>query len=374
MIHLQRMLIFVCFILIIVSLAPAAWAVPMWSRRYNVPCSLCHSYPSLQLTSAGLDFFRKGHRFDTDTFDKDLSHLLSAHIEAEYDFVQGTPTQFTRPDLHLHAGGAVSEHFSAYADANVNNDFETIYLQATKSIGKDGFVTARAGKLSPTIIRNYANGIMASASNPLIITDTTLGPNPFTPARDSYGISGAGGWKSLFFEGGVINGDDIPGQAAVNRHKDFYASGEYALPDGISGVGLYTHRGGYDIEQSDLAGFDRYDRTAVFANFTRSRFRIAGAWLTGRDSIAHQPRETIRGFYVQGDIKTFSKVVPFVRYDFTRTNTGSDPERQRKGTIGVALSAFETDVSAARIAVEAARLTAGGTHTNSALINLLLAF
>src|SRR5262249_22554142 len=37
-------------------------AIPMWSRRYSVPCSYCHAFPGLQLTSAGIDFFRRGHR------------------------------------------------------------------------------------------------------------------------------------------------------------------------------------------------------------------------------------------------------------------------------------------------------------------------
>ncbi len=323
----------------------------------------------------GLDFFRKGHRFDTDTFDKDFSHFLGGHVETEYDIAQGTASQFTQPDFHLHAGGALSEYFSAYLDANVNNDFEAIYAQATKAFGKESFVTARAGKLTPTIIRNYANGIMASASTPLIITDSTLGLNPFTPARGSFGVTAAGGWKSLFFETGVVNGEDIPGQVSVNRHKDFFASGEFALPDGVTGIGLYTHRGGYDITDPSVGAFDRYNRSALFANFTRSAYRVAGAYVTGKDSIASLSDQKIRGWYVQGDLNSIRKIAPFVRYEATRTNDGaSDVERQRKGTIGFSLTAFETEVGAGRIVIEGSRTTSAESHSNSALVNLLLAF
>jgi hypothetical protein len=370
----KQMLVISFFIAFAVSLAPAARAVPMWSRRYSVPCSTCHAYPSLQLTAAGLDFFRKGHRFDSDTFDKDFSHLLSAHIETQYQVAQGTATQFTTPEFHIHAGGAVSEYFSTYVDAMTTGEFESISLQATKIVNKDEFVTARAGKVSPTIIRNYANGLMASASTPMIITDTTLGSNPFTPARGSNGLTAAAGWKSLFFEGGVVNGEDIPGQVAVNRHKDTFASGELALPDGISGIGLYTFRGGYDIEDPSIAAFDRYNRNALFANFTRDKFRVAGAYVTGKDTIANQPEGKIRGYYVQTDLQATGKVAPFARWESTRTDTGSEVDRQRKGTLGVALNAFQNDVSAARVVFEGARTNDGGSHNNSVLIGLLLAF
>ncbi len=372
--RLSKNVVSALLVVVCLLLAPAAWAVPMWSRRYNVPCTSCHAYPSLQLTSAGLDFFRKGHRFDTDTFDKDFSHLLAAHIETEYEVAKGEASQFTTPDLHLHAGGAVSQFFSAYVDAMTTGEFEAIYAQATKPFAKDAFVTARAGKLSPTIIRNYANGLMASASAPMIITGTTVGLNPFTPARDSFGVTVAGGWKSLFFEGGVINGEDIPGQVAVNRHKDIYASGELAFPDGLSGIGLYTHRGGYDIEDPSVAAFDRYNRSAVFANFTRNAFRLAGAYLTGKDTIEGRNRPKISGYYAQGDLNALGRIVPFVRYESARTDTGGDIERQRRGVVGFSVSAFETEASGARITVEAARTSDGGTHNNSALINLLLAF
>ena len=372
--YIQRAIIYTTLLLITAALTPSAWAVPMWSRRYSVPCSVCHSSPSLQLTSTGLDFFRKGHRFDKDTFDKDLSHLLSAHIEAQYSVEKGTASQFTKPDFHFHAGGAVSENFSTYVDANVNNDFEAVYGQGTWAAGKQSFFTARAGKLNPTIIRNYAGGLMASASTPLIITDTTLGSNPFTPGRGSFGVTVAGGWKSLFFEGGVINGEDIPGQATVNRHKDTYVSAEYALPDGISGVGAYYHRGGYDIGDPAAITFDRYDRAALFANFTRDKYRVAGAYLTGKDSLATQPRPKISGYYVQGDFHPVDKVTPFVRYEYSKTAIGSDSTRQRKATLGCSLKLYETEVSGGRVVIEGARNNSGEGRTNSALVSLLVAF
>ncbi len=370
----QRTLIYATLVLITAAIVPTAWAVPMWSRRYSVPCSTCHSYPSLQLTSAGLDFFRKGHRFDKDAFDKDLSHLLSAHVETEYAVEKGAPSQFTKPDFHLHAGGAVSEYFSTYVDANVNNDFESVYGQGTWTVKNDAFVTARAGKFIPTIIRNYAGGLMASASTPMIISDATLGSNPFTPTRGSFGVNVASGWKSLFFEAGVVNGEDIPGQASVNRHKDTYASAELALPDGISGFGAYYHRGGYDIEDPTAGGFDRYDRAAVFANFTRDKFRVAGAWLTGKDSIAVQPNLKISGYYVQADFRPTTIMVPFARYEYAKTDGGADSGRKRKAVVGCSFKLFENDVSAARLVPELARNESGGVRGNSALINFLLAF
>jgi hypothetical protein len=74
---------------------------------------------------------------------------------------------------------------------------------------------------------------MASASTPLIITDTTLAGNPFTPARDSFGVDIAARWKSIFMQTGVVNGEDVEGQAAVQNHKDLYATGEFAHTDAL---------------------------------------------------------------------------------------------------------------------------------------------
>jgi hypothetical protein len=165
-----------------------------------------------------------------------LTHYLSGHGEWEYDLEQGQSTQFQKPEFHLYAGGALSSIFSFYVDANGNNDYEALYLQMTKEQGSETYFTARAGKISPTMIRNYGNGLMASASRPLILTDATLADNPFTPARDSFGVDVAARWKALYFQAGVVNGEDVPGQAAVSNHKDFFATAEAAMPDGLSGI------------------------------------------------------------------------------------------------------------------------------------------
>ena len=172
----------------------------------------------------------------------------------------------------------------------------------------------------------------------------------------------------------MVNGDDVPGQVAVNRHKDTYASGEIALPDGISGFGVYYHRGGYDIEDPTAPGFNRYDRAALFANFTRDKFRLAGAFLTGKDSIALQARQKISGYYVQADIRPSPMMVPFARYEYAKTDNGSDSERTRKGTLGCSFSLFENEVSAARVVAEVARNERGADRSNSALLSFLLAF
>lgn len=352
-----------------------ARAVAMWSRRYELPCSACHAYPSLQLTAMGLEFYQRGHRFTGDTFDKDWTHLVSAHIEWEYDAVQGEPTSFTRPDLHLHAGGAVAPLFSFYADANVNTDFEVIYLQLTKSLGKETYFTTRAGKLSPSIIRTYANGLMASASTPLIITDATLENNPFNPARDSYGVSVAFGGNAFFVEGGVLNGDDIPDQVSVGNHKDLYATAQVRAPDGISGAGLYYFQGGYDLG-NDTTGFlfDRYDRQGVFANYTRDTFRLAGAYLYGVDDVESLPNRKIRGYYAQVDGHPGQWVAPFVRYDEVKTESENGSLRTIKGSLGTSVTLFANEVTGGRLVVEVFRKRDGSDWVTGGVFNILWAF
>jgi len=371
----RRTAVGVVTLALLLSQAPLATAVPMWSRRYSLPCSTCHAYPSLQLTASGLDFFRRGHRFSGDALEKNFANLLSAHGEVEQTAEKRTSTEFQETELHLHAGGAISSLFSAYLDDNVKGDFEAIYLQFTKSQGDDIYFTTRDGKIAPTIIRNFANGLMASASTPLIITDATLADNPFTPARDNFGIDVAQRWKSFFFQGGVLNGEDVPGQAEVDNHKDVYLSAELDATTQPTGIGLYYHRGGYDLLASaPTALFDRYDRAAIFANWTRERFRVAVAYLHGQDHVRALPERRISGYYAQGDLHTADWAVPFARYDWARTEEPGATDHARQGTVGCAFSLFQTDATAARVVVETSRRREAGQSVGSGLLSLLWAF
>ena len=360
--------------LAIAYLSPAS-AVPMWSRRYGVSCTTCHSYPSLPLTSEGLDFFRRGHRFDPDSLDRNFGNLISAHGEWNYELQDGAASAFPSPEFHFHAGVALSPLFSTYVDANVNSDFKALFVQLTKSFGPDSYFTARQGKISPTIIRNYGNGLMASSSRPLILSDATLGQNPFTPARESYGLDLGGRWKQVFAQAGVLNGGDIPGQAAVGNHKDVFGSVELNPMDNPSGLGLYYYRGGYDL--TDAAGatrFDRYQRVAVFANCTRERMRPAGAYLHGTDVAGELPARAISGYYVQMDDHPGEWVTPFARYDWSKREIEGGEDRVHVVTVGAAVPLYETDAGGGRAVLELSRRKQGDAISSGGSLDLLWAF
>ncbi len=346
-------------------------AVPMWARRYNVGCNTCHAWPSFQLTSTGLDFLRRGHRFKGDGFDKDWTHLVAGHVEWEYDAASGSTNQFNSPNFHLHAGGALTENFSGYVNANINNDIEAAYLQYTKEWGDDNYFTARGGRISPTLLRNYGSGLEAGASDPLILSSTSLDANPFTPDRLNNGVDVGGRYKMFFVQAGVLNG-----QATVGHHKDFYATLE-ATPDGVSGVGLYYHHGGYDL--GDPAAppqlNDSYHREGLFANYSQSLFRIAGAYLYGKDHVSTiTPDRKISGWYAQVNGYPSGWVALWVRYDDTKTTDETGQLRTRQGTVGATFKVFEMNTTSARIALEAGRQETPGTHTNLGVVNLLWAF
>lgn len=356
--------------------ATHAQAIPAWSRRYGAPCGLCHQYPSLQLTGDGLDFLRRGHRMKGDGFDKDLTHLLSSHVEWQYEVKEEESTAFQEPDFHLHGGGALSSHFSAYVDANLGNDLEVAYLEYAAERGDDAHFTARAGKITPTLVRNYGNGLIASVSTPLILTNATLGDNPFTPARDSFGVDVGARWKGLFVQGGVLNGENTPGQANVGNHKDVYGTAELNLKDGVSGIGVLYYRGGYDIGDpaAGAALFDRYERVGAFGNLTRSRYRLAAAYLYGRDRVAGLPDRSLRGFYVQVEAHPDSWWLPFARFEEARTEVEESTTKTTKGTLGCAIRAYETEVTGGRVVLEVSRTRTDGVASNAALLALLWAF
>jgi hypothetical protein len=97
------MLLLVAFLGLFFVASPAL-SVPAWSRRCGAPFSLRHTYPGLQLNNQGSEFRGRGHRAK-----------------------EGESTAFQEPDFHLHAGGALSGTFSAYVDANINNNLENAY-------------------------------------------------------------------------------------------------------------------------------------------------------------------------------------------------------------------------------------------------------
>ncbi len=344
----------------------------MWARRYNVPCTSCHYYPSLQLKAAGLQFLRRGHRGPNDTFDKDLTHLVSAHGAWTYEVQEGQPNPFPSPELHLNVGGALSPLFSSYMDTMVNSDFEVLYVQLTTP-GESSYFTARAGKINPTLVRNWGDGLMASASTPLITTASALDNNPFTPNRDSYGFDVGGRIKDLFVQAGVVNGVDVPGQATVNNHKDFFATAEFNLPDSVSGVALYWYRGGYDLGDPSTSAlvFDRYDREAAFANYTDDTFRAAGGYMFGRDTLEAFGDRTLHGYFLQTDGYPVQWAVPFLRYDELWTEDAAGVAKVQKGTVGCAFQLFRTELTAGRLVVEVARERVADVETNSALLHVM---
>lgn len=374
----KRGFVLAATVLLALGLAMPASALPQWARRYNVSCSTCHAWPSEQLTATGLDFLRRGHRLKGDGFDKDLTHLLSGHVEWQYDFAQGATNQFNKPEFHLHAGGALAQSFSGYLDVNVNNDVEAAYLQFTKEKGDDSYFTVRGGKLNPTLIRNYAGGLAVSASIPLAFSGTTLGSNPFTARQARNGVDIGGRVKSLFVQGGVVNGEDVPGQAAVNHHKDYYGTAEVTAPDGVSGAGLYYYHGAYDLGDPAVGPVlrDSYYRSAIFANFTRTSFRVAAAYLTGKDQVQTLPDRKIHGYYALVEVRPGGWWVPFARYDDATTELETGKDHVRQGTLGVALQLYMTESTSARVALELARSSDTNTHTNtnSGLVNVVWAF
>ena len=364
--------VFLAVFLGLALLPQTSSAMPLWARRYGVGCETCHSFPSLQLTGEGLDFFRRGHRMEADSSTGAFQDLISAHGEWNYMVAQHEPTSFPAPELHLHSGGAFSRLFSGYADANINEDFESLYLQVTKDL-RQGYVTARQGKFIPSIIREYAMGLMASASTPLIITDATLGENVFTPARDSFGADVAGRWNAVFAETGLVNGEDED-HVLVGNHKDVYGTIELNPKGETSGIGVYYYRGGYDLADSVGAlAFDRYHRQAIFANVTRDQFRFAGAYLTGKDRIEALSDRKISGYYAQGDLFLRTGVVPFARYDWVKTETEGSEEKVMQGTLGIDLRLFDTGLGGAQTVFEVTRKKEADTFITSGLLHLMWA-
>ena len=119
--------IFVLVALDILCTCSAASAIPMFARRYGVPCSTCHTSPP-RLNETGYRFRAAGFRMPEELGKSvEISHKLTDHIgfrlQPRIDVVRSSigEASETNHDAELFASegylwyGPISKHFSAMA-------------------------------------------------------------------------------------------------------------------------------------------------------------------------------------------------------------------------------------------------------------------
>jgi hypothetical protein len=153
------------FALIVPALTPRTGrALPLWSRKYEMKCSDCHSaFP--RLNAFGMRFKQNGYRMKDQDGEspwdaKEFPFSAIVNVGAAYDkidtvdVVSGqrgsrTETGFKRNAVEFHAAGTVAPKVSYHVDADFTNDTNTLeggtaFLQLDDVV-KGGALNLKAG-------------------------------------------------------------------------------------------------------------------------------------------------------------------------------------------------------------------------------------
>jgi hypothetical protein len=138
----------------------------------------------------------------------------------------------------------------------------------------------------------------------------------------------------LLAEAGIVNsagGNASPNLAETNNFKDVYATVEYVVDEGGSGIGVY----GYSGKFKTAAGpEDKFDRVGVFANYTRPQYTISAGALSGKHDLPASRR--VRTWFAELGYNFTDTTLGWVRYDHFYRDIAADAENRLVGlSVGV---------------------------------------
>ena len=260
-------------------LAPAvAKAIPAWSKKYNLPCYICHRAGGNRLTEFGKDFLLRGHRTPDEQPLKSFRNLrldeyMNLVTKATLTARNGERTRLRFDEETPMGGGALPGNWNAFLSNPftdlVSSKLSAGYVGFTGDISKMEYWFARAGKFEPYIISGNGyggprNGI--SLPSPLVQSATT-----------NNGVAAGYRFGDLFVEAGLMQKSNFS-----SIEKEFGAFGSSAglfVVDGRSGflgalnrssyslTGSYIGRRDYHLQAEAyfgeaLTGYLRYERSS----------------------------------------------------------------------------------------------------------------
>ncbi len=356
-----------------------AEAMPMFARKYKMPCAGCHEPSPPRLNAVGYKFRRAGFRMpenigEEETSDFNFSDYISGRIQARQTVshvsddssgsnVSSTSDLFEMREITLYpVTGSFMKYFSSESELSLSPDqnveIENAWVRGVYG-GKDLWYEARIGIFHP--FEGYGGSDRPlSQSRPLFET-AAANQNQDTLVR-LWGVDHVGAevgiqWEdtSLSFSvNGRMNTEVEEGKVVAvgitpspKNERDILISANQIIGkhSGVSAlymhgaVGLPTAPGGF-ISGTDMAMFDdTYDRLAVFASTGTGRFTgLAGGeigWDDTRDSTTgQQTKFKSFGAFGEVDASITSYAAGFARYDFFDPSTSKDNNQQHGVTLG----------------------------------------
>lgn len=386
------------FVAALLTLVPAQLAaIPAWSRKLGVSCSMCHATPTFQLTQYGLEYLKKGHRAETfkfDAKDQTLENYFTLNFKGrllndQWDGARtgNTYTQRPKTQLELHAmsiytGGELSERLSYFAEVYLSENtgatsggnitqgdaarkkLAEAYLQYNVPLGKSeqNYLKVRAGEILPELLHVFGVGARSAEQRAVVLNEALAGNlNTFRPFTRQQGLDAAWIGKKVDVTVGVVNGSDASTTNSLDadRDKDIYATALVNLDGNASAVGVYRHNGkftNYATKQDFSTAIqfkNSFNRTGFVGRFIRDDWRLVGTYFMGEETINAAGKVAKNaGYYGLVDYNFTDKLGAYARYDRLDPSTDLGSNEVSMVMFGLNGFFFQTEKSGARWLVE----------------------
>lgn len=369
--------------MVVMSPKPAD-AVPAYTRKYGMDCTVCHFSGTNRLTKIGKEFLWRGQRFkDAAGIGDDKVNIgdymsFASKVRFEYDKDAKPKSKFDVEALSIYSGGPLYDNFSYFfeiylhergkeaksdgsgtTDTAVREKLAEAYLFYNSNPGEDAYSFLRAGQYTPRIIHQASTGGRVTLSRPLILNDADGSGNLFTPRDRFYGITGGSVSKDgLRFEVGVTNGgggNKMPNQPENNDMKDWFGSIEKDLDEFGSYLGFFGYSGAYPVSSTFEDKFQRY---GFMGAFERENFEVSGGYFMGRNKVSTGGNRNPKGYFLEAATQAGQGGTFYGRIDRTDFDLGTIKDgfaigySQRLSKVGRAALEFTRTKATGKSAVQ----------------------
>lgn len=355
-----------------------ARAMPMFARKYHVPCSTCHDAPAIpRLNATGYKFRRAGFRMpeqigQDEASEFSVSDYFSGRVQTDFtvDNTNAEPEGDAKKTNATFSGelslypltGSFMKHFATETEIALAPG-ETPEIENAYGRGVWGtenlWFEARAGVFHPV------EGFGAS-DRPLGVTAPLFESEGAARNQDTLfrlaemnriGAEAGVQWKDTSLTAQVVNGlntvakdGEIVAEGTtpvVGRHADLVLFANQILGN-RSGVSAFWAHGftrppinptAFAAGTSDATWSNAYDRVALFGSFGVGWFTgLAGAGLgfdEARDpATGAKTRFSSWGAFAEGDFGVSAWATPFLRVDHFDPSTDVADNVQHAATVG----------------------------------------
>lgn len=322
--------------------APAARAIPAWSRKYGVPCSTCHYPAPPKLNGFGIRFRWAGYRMPgelgQDVAVDEVKNYIAVQGQAMYTLSRtgSAPAQapLSAGDAKLWYMGPLGKHYVGWFEFERAPD-ATQQLGATvggvwgndRSFG--GFRVGQGHFLWETGVAGFERNV-ALTDAPLPVEGRTTGGVPFVFSDDRTGAEAFYVTGSNRLSVQVL--EPLAGLSpAVNNHKDYALMDQVVVDQSGSGLEFTAIYGSVlGVDTSALGLRSTYWRIGASASHYVGNLELLGGLVLGRDAslptgggspfTAASMRGT--GYWLSGEYSVGqSPLTIYGRYEHANPNT-----------------------------------------------------